>query len=145
MQADMIQKAGEVIQKQTARGAAEGAEPYCVLALMDGDGYPTASTITAAAADGIREIAFCTGLSGHKPERIGANNRASVCFNSMGYNITLVGTIAIVTDPAVKTEMWYEGLRHHFTGPDDPNYCVLRFTTRRYNVFVDWQEAEGLL
>lgn len=41
--------------------------------------------------------------------------------------------------------MWYEGLKNHFSGPDDPNYCVLRFHTERYNLLVDWKEAQGEL
>jgi hypothetical protein len=31
------------------------------------------------------------------------------------------------------------------SGPDDPNFCVLRFRTERYNLLVDWQQAQGTL
>ena len=41
--------------------------------------------------------------------------------------------------------MWYEGLKNHFSGPDDPNYCVLRFKTERYNLMIDWKEVKGSL
>jgi general stress protein 26 len=50
-----------------------------------------------------------------------------------------------LTDPDVKKEMWYGGLANHFNGPEDPNYCVLRFKTQRYNLLVDWKEATGTL
>jgi general stress protein 26 len=135
----IIIKAGEIIEKNTGMGT------YCVLALIDLDGYPTASTITASKADGINWITFCTGMGGTRTNRINKCSRASICFNADDYNITLVGTMEILTDLEMKKEMWYEGLTNHFSGPEDPNYCVLRFKTERYNLLVDWKEARGIL
>jgi general stress protein 26 len=137
MNQQIIARAGEIVEKNTREGT------YCALALIDLDGYPTVSTITASKSDGINMITFCTGLGGTRTNRINNCNQASVCFNANDYNITLVGTIDIVTDPDVKKEMWYEGLINHFSGPEDPNYCVLRFKTQRYNLLVDWKEAVG--
>ena len=139
MEKEIIARAGEIVAQNT------GEAGYCVLALIDLDSYPTASTISAAKADGINWLTFCTGLNSPKVDRIKKCNRASVCFNSSEYNITLVGTIEISTEPDVKKEMWYGGLAQHFSGPDDPNYCVLRFKTNRYNLLVDWKEARGIL
>jgi len=139
MNQDILIKAGEIVERNTGMGT------YCVLALIDMDGYPTVSTITASKADGINWITFCTGLGSPKTNRISKCNHASVCFNADDYNITLVGTIEVLTDPEVKKEMWYEGLINHFSGPEDPNYCVLLFKTERYNLLVDWNEARGHL
>ena len=144
---EVIAKAGEIVEKSTVHQSPKGIEPYCALALIDANGYPTASTITPVKADGIKWITFCAGLRGNKAKRIEKCNRASVCFNTNGaYNITLVGTVEILTDPAIKQEMWYEGLENHFKGMDDPDYCILRFHTQRYNLFflslVDGQTAE---
>jgi len=63
------------------------------------------------------------------------------------YNITLVGTLEVLTDPETKREMWQEPIGEYFTGPDDPNYWVLRFNTERYNLFFadDDTEAKGAL
>ncbi|SHI16780.1 General stress protein 26 [Sporobacter termitidis DSM 10068] len=138
MNREIIVKAGEIVEKNTGRGTS------CVLALIDPDGYPTASAITAAKAEGISWVAFCTGLNGPKAGRIRKCRRASVCFSD-DYNITLVGTIELVTDPEVKKEMWYGGLANHFSGPDDPDYCVLRFKTERYSLMLDGKEARGTL
>lgn len=143
MEQQLIQKAEEIIRKQTAKQSGPGHEPYCVLTLMDAEGYPTSSAITAAQADGLKTLTFCTGLSSNKAERIRKCDRACVCFCREDHNITLVGTIAIVTDPDVLREMWYDGMLHHFSGPEDPQYCVLRFQTKRYSLFVDWQELTG--
>ena len=139
MLAEIIARAGEIIGKNT------GESTYCILALIDLDGYPTASTISASKADGIRWITFCTGLGSTRTKRIDKCNRASVCFNGPDYNITLVGTMEVIPNPDVKRDMWYGGLKNHFSGPEAPNYCVLRFNTQRYNLLVDWKEARGVL
>lgn len=122
-----------------------GEDTYCTLGLIDIDGGPSVSTITAAKADGINWITFCTGQLSPKVSRIKKCNKASVCFNSPEYNITLNGTIEIITDPQIKKEMWYNGLANNFRGYDDPAYCVLKFTTEKYNLLVDWQEVHGTL
>lgn len=96
MYEEVISRAGEIIAQNT------GEKTYCSLALIDSDGYPTVSTITASKADGINWFTFCTGIGSDKAERITKCNRASVCFNSKEYNITLVGTFDIITDPDVK-------------------------------------------
>lgn len=139
MNEKIISRAGEIVEKNTKEGT------YCELALIDLEGYPTVSTITASKADGINWLTFCTGIGSDKAIRVNKCNRASVCFNSDEYNITLVGTIDIITDPDVKKEMWYGGLTNHFSGSQDSNYCVLRFKTERYNLLVDWEEAKGRL
>ena len=140
MSETVIKRAEEIIRENT------GEESYCVLALMDEEGNPTASTITESKAEGIRRLYFCTGIGSNKARRVRRCGRACVCFNTGGaYNISLAGTIEILTDPGIKADMWYGGLKNHFSGPEDPGYCVLRFTTRRYNLLVDWQEAAGTL
>ncbi len=136
---NIINKAGKIIEKNC------GEESYCVLTLIDLDGYPTTSTITASKADGINWINFCTGIASNKSNRIRKCNLASVCFNANDYNITLVGKIEIITDSQIKKDMWYGGLINHFDGPEDPNYCVLNFKTERYSLLVDWKEIQGIL
>lgn len=138
MNEEIIARASEIINKK----AIGGNKGFCTLALIDTDGYPTTSTISISKADGINWLTFCTG-KGSKDDRINHSNKASVCINSDEYHISLTGKIEILTDPDIKKEMWYSGLENHFSGYDDPNYCVLKFTTERYNLLVDWQEAKG--
>jgi general stress protein 26 len=136
MEQKVIERAAEFI-------SANGFES--VLALIDFDGYPTASTLTLSKNDGIKSVTFCTLLDSVKVKRIRACNRASVCFSSPApeCNITLVGKIEVLTDPKIKKEMWYDGLENHFSGPEDENYCVLKFVTERYKFFIDYKEVEG--
>ena len=112
----------------------------CVLALIDLDGFPTASSITVLRNEGIKWLAFSTFFGNNKTNRIEKCNRASVCFISndpLLYNITLVGKIEIIMDLHIKKETWNDDLlKNHFTGYEDPNYCVLKFTTERYNLMI---------
>ena len=140
MSEKVIKRAGEVIAAKTAE-----TDGYATLALIDENGYPTASTVSTVKADGINWLAFCASLDDNKANRIRKCNRASVCINSNEYNITLVGTMEILTDSEIKKEMWREGFENHWSGSDDPNYCVLRFSTERYNLFVGWESATGTL
>jgi len=146
MNEEVIARAAETIQAKTGY-IGGGMEGCCVLALIDEDGYPTASTLTISKAGGIEWITFLSGLASNKAKRIGACNRGSVCLSSPEYNITLVGTLEVLTDPETKHEMWQEPLGHMYSGADDPEYCVIRFTTKRYNLFFadDGSQAQGTL
>jgi len=146
MNQNAIARAAEIIQSKTGY-IGEGMEGVCALALIDEDGYPSASTLTISKADGIRWITFLSGLTSNKAKRIQKCNRGGVCLSSSLYNITLVGTLEILTDPETKKEMWQEPLGSMYSGPDDPEYCVIRFNTERYNIFFadDFSAAEGKL
>jgi general stress protein 26 len=144
MNQEVIARAEEIVAKNTVQGMAYQGQ-NCILALIDLEGYPTASVISPSKADGIKWITFCIERTSNKAKRIEKCNRACVCFGTVDYNISLVGEAEIITDANVKKEMWYDGLGNHFSGADDPNYCVLKFTTKRYNLLVDWKEAAGEL
>ncbi len=138
-----IVKASEIISERTASGTYKNQ--YCVLAQEDLDGNLTAAVITASKADGIKQLTFCSGLGSNWAKRAERDSRAAVCFESDTYSITLRGRLEILTDASSKQENWYSGLENHFSGADDPNYCVLRFTTEVYKLFIDWEETEGSL
>ena len=140
MDKEFIEKAEKIIKDSIQNLG------FCSLGLIDIDNFPTISTVTPAKADGIKWITFVAGLQSNKAKRINNCNRASICFNNdspLLYNITLVGTIEILTDNITKKETWYNGCEHHFTGIDDPNYCVLKFSTKKYSIFIEMNEISG--
>jgi len=138
----------EPIPEPTLRQKASAvidAAPNCALALIETDGFPANSIITVAQHDGLRWATFCTGLGSRRAARLKHSDRASACFCDGANNVTLTGTIEVLTDPEIKKANWYAGLENHFSGPDDPNFCVLKLTTGRISLFVDWQEECGEL
>ena len=138
---DAMTKANEIVKKRSAAG--EYKEQYCVLAQEDLDGRITAAVITASKSEGIKQLTFCSGLGSNWVKRVERDSRAAVCFDSDSYSITLRGMLEVLTDADTKKANWYSGLENHFSGVDDPNYCVMRFTTEKYKLFIDWIETEG--
>ena len=141
-----ITRAEEIMKNKTAE---VNMGVGVTLSLLDHEGYPTTSTLSISKAEGIRQITFGGSLDSNKAKRAKENSRASVCIfdddyeGGSYYNITLVGDIEVVTDTETKKETWYEGLEEHFeNGVDDPNFCVLKFTTKRYNLWVDMEAGE---
>jgi len=145
MSTKAIKRAEEIISSQTVKNGKFNGE-FCSLVLLDHAGYPTASVLTAAASEGITHLWFGTGADSNKYKRAKANKKASVHFGTGEHSITLVGDIEILSDNASKAKFWYDGLEHHFPqGATDPNYVVLKFNTKRYMLFVDWEETEGVI
>ena len=145
MSQEIIKKATEIVAANTVKNGTFNNE-ICNLSLIDEDGCPTTSVLTPAKSDGIETVYLCTMLDSNAPRRIAKNNRAGVSFTSAEYCVNLVGEIEVITEQIIKSEIWYDGLAHHFPdGATDLNYCVLKFTTKRYKLFVDWQEVEGRL
>jgi len=144
MNQDIIAKAAEIVKENSVYGG-EASFGICTLSLIDAEGFPTASVITPLKSDGINWITFSAMLDGNKAKRIANCNRASVCFGTAEHCVNLVGEIEVIISDDVKHDMWFDGLKMHFTGPDDPNYCVLRFTTKRYKFFIGYEDVAGTL
>ena len=126
-----------------------GMAGYAAIGLIDENGYPTVSAKTIARADGIKWLNFATSPDANAAARIKKDNRASICICSGDFNINLVGKFEIITDSDVKKDNWFAPMAGMWSGPDDPNFCVLRFNTERYNIFIvdgeDMLEATGSL
>ena len=135
----IIARAGEIV----AQRMGVGNRGFCTLALVDEDGYPAMTTISISKADGIKWLTFCASLRANSVLCVRRSCKAGVCVNSEGYHIALSGTIEVIMDDAAKREMWYQDLAQNFSGPQDPDYCVLRFSTERYNLLIDWQAVRA--
>lgn len=146
MNQDILAKINEIVEQNTVKHGVFKGET-CVISLIDEDKFPTMSTITPSKCDGMNWITFGTLLDHNRAKRAVANNKASVCFSSNAYCVNLVGEVEVITCPAVKRAMWYDGLSGFFTGPEDPSYCVLKFTTKRYKYFnaTDETEVSGVI
>jgi len=140
MNQEIITRAAELINSK-AEYKAGGMEGYAALSLIDDSGYPSATTFCINKADGINWLTFNTAINDRPyAERISKNNKACVCINSSGYTINLVGTVEALTDAKTRKENWLPFFNDgvHWSGPEDPNLLILRFTTERYTItFAD--------
>ena len=148
---ELLKKAEEIVNKSTMYALGNilpdktGWEADWVMALTDEEGFPSASMITASKADGFKWISFCTGLGGHKVNRVKKDPRACIyLFDNKSFTgISLAGRIEIIVDVEVKKQMWYDALGNHFHGPDDSALCILMFTPKKYNIFINNQTLYG--
>ena len=78
------------------------------------------------------ELASATFTKSKKVSQIKSNNSVSISIlkdhsKKMADYITIEASASICLDAKTKKEFWSEGLANYFKGPDDPNYCVLKF------------------
>jgi len=136
---EVIKRASELINSMTEYKLG-GMDGYAALSLIDDNGYPSATTFNITRADGIHWLTFNTAVDRPYAERIRKNNKACVCINSSAYTINLVGTAEALTDLESKKENWLSLMNDmpHWSGVDDPQLLIIRFTTERYTIqFAD--------
>jgi general stress protein 26 len=92
------------------------------------------------------ETYFTTNTSSKKMQQIQANGACSVYYN-VGYNgVTLIGSVSIVNDPAVKDALWQDGWELYYPqGQKDPDYAVLKFTPKKLEFFNNLTVTEAEL
>jgi len=132
MNASIIEKANQIIK--TCDTAYFG--------VIDEDGYPSVSTVSPINPESILEAFVSTNIGGSKEKRLRKSSRASICFRSGNDNITLVGDAEIVTDQETKSRCWQDWFINHYPGGEtDPNYVIIKFTTKRVSLWVDFENA----
>jgi general stress protein 26 len=133
MNANIFAKANQIIKSCDA----------AYLGVLDEGGSPHVSTVSAIKPENILEAYFATGLGANKTKRILADKRASVCYRNNGDNISLTGVAEILTDQETKSRLWLDWFINHFPGGEtDPNYCVIRFTSKHASLWIDGESAE---
>jgi len=132
MNAKIIEKANQIIKKCDTS----------YFGVIDEDGYPSVSTVSPCSPETIREVFFSTNIGGSKETRLRKNSRASICFCFGNDNITLVGDAEILTDQETKSRCWQDWFINHYPGGEtDPNYVIIKLTTRRVSLWVDFEIA----
>lgn len=130
---NIYQKAAEIIS----------ASSDAYFGVLDENGYPSVSTVSSIQTEGLRCVRFSAGASGNKVKRLAKSNKASLCYQQGGDNVTLVGTARVLTDAKIKHALWQDWFINHFTeGKDDPEYVVIEFYTERVSLWVDNDGAE---
>jgi general stress protein 26 len=107
------------------------------LASVNEQGYPRICVMSKTKAEGIKKVYASTGMTSAKTKHFQANPKASVCFRKNSNSITLVGKVKVTQERAVLEEMWQDWFHEHYRGIDDPNYCVLEFTTEEATLWIN--------
>lgn len=117
----------------------------CSVASVNEKGYPRICYLSPLRNQGIKEFWFSTGISSTKVQHFKINPKASVSIQRDGDSITLIGKMEIVSDPAIKDELWQKWLEKHFPngGKDDPDYCVVHFFSDEGTIYINDQFETG--
>ena len=133
MDSKIVQKANQMLKKA----------PTVHLGVVDESGYPVVMAMSIINPESISEIYLSTNLDSNKSKSLQKNNKASVCYSTNENNITLVGEAEILTDQETKSKCWQNWFIEIYQGGEtDPNYCIIKFTTKRASLFIDHDASE---
>lgn len=107
------------------------------LASVDPEGYPRICVLSVLGEKEIGNIIVSTGEKGTKVAHFRKNPKASACVFDDRDSVTLIGEVEFVTDMKVKKDIFLDWMYDHFTGVDDPNYCVIAFRPTVATVWIE--------
>ena len=95
------------------------------------------------AHDGIKTIWMTTFRNSNKARQLMKSPKAGISFVHEADSVTLTGTAEVITGSTTLHEFWKDGFMNYYPdGPDDENYCLLRFTTRKVVCWIDSEKKE---
>lgn len=107
------------------------------VASIDENGFPRPVPVVKLKNEG-NTLYFSTGTSSAKTAHFKTNPKAGVSIMQGNDSITFTGTIEIVDDIEVKRSLWGDWMLPHFPrGVEDPEYCLMKFTTSSYTYWID--------
>ena len=114
--------------------------PTITLASVTEAGYPRCAILVQVAHEGFQKIYVSTGTSSRKTAHFRVNPKAGVSFGKGDDGVTLIGKVRILSDPAERNRYWQDWMRDHFPlGTEDPEFCVLEFTTEEATLWIENQ------
>jgi general stress protein 26 len=133
MKPDIIAKANAIVNS-----CEEG-----YFSVINQQGYPETATRSNIKPDGIYSCFFSTGTDAPMAESIGSNGKTSVCFRAGSDNVTLIGNAEIIDDMEIKKDLWLDWFINHFpAGPEDPGYCIVRFSANEVSLWIDREQVK---
>lgn len=108
------------------------------VASVNADGYPRPVQMSKIHAVGFSDVWLATSAGSVKVADFRLNNKAGLCYEYYGDGVALRGTVEIVTDDAIRREMWHEWFIHHFAGGQaDPDYVLLHFMGKDAAIWIN--------
>lgn len=130
------QKDGRSLAEKAAALLAQCGE--VTLVSINAEGFPRPVPMAKGRTAGCNEVWMATGADSVKVAEFRANPKAGLCYSSYGDSVALRGTVEVVTDDEIRSEMWQEWYAKHFPGgPADPNYVLLHFTGTEATFYMD--------
>lgn len=73
---------------------------------------------------------FCTFLESRKVHQLKKNPNIHISLGVQNLEtasnwLQVAGSAEVTTDESERHSFWFEDLKNYFSGPDDPNYCIV--------------------
>ncbi len=110
---------------------------------IDENGFPNIKAMLKPRQhNGLKEFYFSTNTSALRTGQYLRDPHASIYFYRKGLikyeGVMLVGKMEVLTDQETKDKLWRKGDTLFYKGgKTDPDYCVLRFTTKTGRYYCD--------
>lgn len=93
------------------------------------DGRPWVRYVVGKADDDLT-FRFCTFKGSRKVAQIRKNPHVHICLGAKDLEATehwiqVEGTAEVSNEKSEREAFWFDALKNYFTGPDDPNYCIV--------------------
>ena len=116
------------------------------LASIDANGYPRPVQMSKIGAKGFQEVWMTTSAGATKTRDFRHNNKAGLCYDHYGDGVALRGTVEVITDNAIRKEMWQDWFIHHFPGgATDPDYVLLHFVGTEATFWINGEFSHSLI
>lgn len=112
------------------------------LASVTADGYPRIRAMLQPCRWEGNQFYYHTNTSSPKVAQFRENPKAClyVSDEQTFKGVSLTGQVEVLDDTATKADFWRDGYRMYYPGgPEDPDYCLLRFTAQSGEAYADMQ------
>jgi len=108
------------------------------LGSINDEGYPNIKAMLNIKTEGLKTIWFSTNTSSKRVSQFRKNSKACVYYvdDKKFMGLMLIGEIDVLQERAYREMLWKKGFERYYPlGMDDPDYTVLRFTTKWGNFY----------
>jgi general stress protein 26 len=117
-----------------------------IIASIDDDGFPNLKAMLKPRENnGLKVFYFTTNTSSMRVKQYIKNPKASIYFYDDIHfkGIMLKGMMEVLQDQATKDRIWQDGDEMYYSkGVTDPDYCVLKFTTKICRIYENFKSYD---
>lgn len=117
-----------------------------IIASVDNEGFPNLKAMLKPREnDGLEVFYFTTNTSSMRVKQYLKNPKASIYFYDSRFfrGILLRGTMEVLQDQPTKDRIWRDGDTMYYPkGVTDPDYCVLKFTTKNCRMYENFKSYD---
>jgi general stress protein 26 len=133
---DLIKKGLSIVEKSS----------NTIISSVDEDGFPNLKAMLRPREnDELKVFYFTTNTSSMRVTQYLKNSKASIYFydSSSFRGIMLKGLMEVLQDQPTKDKIWRDGDTMYYSkGITDPDYCVLKFTTKVCRMYENFKSYD---